>query len=74
MESVFELGSDLDQIIIVEIDLFLALIACAHVDLPVGEAEVVGGSSVEVPFDGEGLEDEGSFEACADVDDCVIGK
>jgi len=64
----------LDEVVIVEVDLLLAFVACSHVYLSVGEAEVVGGSSVEVPFDGEGLQNEGPFEACTNVDDCVIGE
>ena len=74
MKSIFEFGSDLNEVIVVEIDFLLALVSCSHVDLSVSEAEVVGGSSIEVSFDGKSLEDEGPLKACTDMDDCVIGK
>lgn len=74
MKSIFKFGGDLNEVVVVEVNLLLALVSRSHVDLSVCEAEVVSGSTIEVPFDGKGLEDEGSLEACTDVDDCIIGQ
>ena len=70
--SVLKLGCDLDEIVVIEFNFFWGVEACAYVDGGVGEAEVVVSFAVEVSFDAEDLEDEGSFEACANVDDSVF--
>ena len=74
MKTIFKLSDDLYKVVIIKVNFFLGLVACSNVDLTIGEAEVVGGFAVEISFDGEGLEDEGSLKACTDVDDGVVGE
>lgn len=72
MVAVLELGSDLNQVVVVELDFSLALVPGPDVDGAVGEAEVVGAAPVEVAADPEGLQDEGPLEPSADVHDRVF--
>lgn len=72
MGSVFELGCDLNEVVIIELDLFGTFVSGSDVDLSISKAEVVGALAVEIPLDSKGLQNEGSFEACADVYDGVV--
>ena len=72
MESIFKFSCNLYKVVVVEVDFLRTLIPSPDVDLSISEAEVVGGSTVEIPFDWEGLEYEGTLEACTDVDDPVV--
>ena len=51
MKTIFKLGDDLNEIIVVKIDFLRTLIASPDVDLSISEAEVVGGLAVEVLLD-----------------------
>ena len=72
MGSVFELGCDLNEVVIIELDLFGTFVSSSDVDLSISKAEVVGALAVEIPLDSKDLQNEGSFEACADVYDGVV--
>ena len=72
MESIFKFSCNLYKVVVVEVDFLRTLIPSSYVDLSISEAEVVGGSTVEIPFDWEGLEYEWSLESCADVNDAVV--
>jgi hypothetical protein len=60
--------------VVVEVYVFCALIACTYIDESISKAEVISGSSVKVSSDREGLKDEGSLEACTYLDDAVLRK
>ena len=72
MEPVLELGGDLHEVIVIELQIMVTLIIGADVDRPVSHAEVEQPAAVEVSPDAEGLQHEGPLEARADVDDGVV--
>lgn len=55
MEAIFEFGGDLDEVVVIEFNIFAALIDGSDIDFAIGEAEVVGGALVEIASDAEGL-------------------
>ena len=74
METILKLGSDLYEIIIVDLQFFLMLILGPNIDYSISDAKVVSASLVEVLPEGEDLEYERTFEASADVHDGIFRK
>lgn len=74
MEPIFKFGCDLHEMIVIKLQIMLTLIIGADVHGPVGHTKVEKTTPVEVSSDAECLQDEGAFEACADVDDGVVGE
>ena len=51
MEAVLKFGSDLYEVVVIEVNFLGAFVPGADIDLSISEAEVVGGPAVEIALD-----------------------
>lgn len=51
MEAVLEFGSDLDEVVVIEVNFLRAFVPSPDIDLSISKAKVVGGPAVEITLD-----------------------
>ena len=51
MEAVLEFSSDLNEVVVIEVNFLGAFVPGPDIDLSIGQAEVVGSPAIEIALD-----------------------
>jgi hypothetical protein len=64
----------LNEVVVIEFNIFRAFIDCADINFSIGEAKIKGSSAIEVSSNTKDLKDKRALKSCTDVDDGVFGE